>query len=244
MAKGKRDKEGKKGIGASAIVIMILIILLFLTLMALLIKCDVGGFGSEVLRPVFKDVPVINKILPDASDEEIAKESDYPYNNFSEALDQIKVMDEQLNSKDAEILALNDKVAELQSEVDQLSVYKTEQEDFEAKKNEFYDEIVYGDSAPDADTYIEWYNEISPERAEEIYESMISARQADAEILELASTYENMKAKNAADILQSMKNDLDTVALIMNNMSAEKRADVLAAMEPEFAASITKKLLP
>ena len=244
MAKGKRDKEGKKGIGASAIVIMILIILLFLTLMALLIKCDVGGFGSEVLRPVFKDVPVINKILPDASDEEIAKESDYPYNNFSEALDQIKVMDEQLNSKDAEILALNDKVAELQSEVDQLSVYKTEQEDFEAKKNEFYDEIVYGDSAPDADTYIEWYNEISPERAEEIYESMTSTRQADAEILELASTYENMKAKNAADILQSMKNDLDTVALIMNNMSAEKRADVLAAMEPEFAASITKKLLP
>ena len=244
MAKGKRDKERKKGIGASAIVIMILIILLFLTLMALLIKCDVGGFGSEVLRPVFKDVPVINKILPDASDEEIAKESDYPYNNFSEALDQIKVMDEQLNSKDAEILALNDKVAELQSEVDQLSVYKTEQEDFEAKKNEFYDEIVYGDSAPDADTYIEWYNEISPERAEEIYESMISARQADSEILELASTYENMKAKNAADILQSMKNDLDTVALIMNNMSAEKRADVLAAMEPEFAASITKKLLP
>ena len=41
-----------------------------------------------------------------------------------------------------------------------------------------------------------------------------------------------------------MKNDLDTVALIMNNMSAEKRADVLAAMDPEFAASITKKLLP
>ncbi len=73
---------------------------------------------------------------------------------------------------------------------------------------------------------------------------MIKARQADDEILELAKTYENMKAKNAADILQSMKNDMDTVALIMNNMNAEKRADVLAAMEPEFAASITKKLLP
>lgn len=244
MAKEKRDREGKKGIGASAIAIMVLIILFFLTLMALLIKCDVGGFGSEVLRPVFKDVPIINKILPDASDEEVAKESDYPYNTLAEALDQIKIMDEQLNAKDAEILGLNDKVAELQSEVDQLTVYKTEQEDFEAKKNQFYDEIVYGDSAPDADTYIEWYNEISPERAEEIYESMISARQADDEILELAKTYEDMKAKNAADILQSMKNDLDTVALIMNNMSAEKRADVLAAMDPEFAASITKKLLP
>ena len=62
MAKEKRDREGKKGIGASAIAIMVLIILFFLTLMALLIKCDVGGFGSEVLRPVFKDVPIINKI--------------------------------------------------------------------------------------------------------------------------------------------------------------------------------------
>lgn len=244
MAKEKRDRGEKKGISASAIVIMILIIISFLSIMALLIKCDVGGFGSEVLRPVFKDVPIINKILPDASDEEVAKESDYPYTTLSEALDQIKIMDEQLNAKDAEILGLNDKVAELQAEVDRLTVYKNEQEEFEEKKNQFYDEIVYGDSAPDADTYIEWYNQISPERAAEIYEQMIKARQADDEILELAKTYENMKAKNAADILQSMKNDMDTVALIMNNMNAEKRADILAAMEPEFAASITKKLLP
>lgn len=244
MAKEKREGEGKKGISGSAILIMILIIISFLSTMALLIKCDVGGFGSEVLRPVFKDVPIINKILPDASDEEVAKESDYPYSTLSEALDQIKIMDETINAKDAEILSLNDKIAELSKEVDQLTIYKTDQEEFEKKKNEFYDEIVYGESAPDADTYIEWYNEISPERAEEIYANMIAARQADQEILELAATYENMKAKNAADILQSMKNDLDTVALIMNNMSAEKRADVLAAMEPEFAASITKKLLP
>ena len=221
-----------------------IIIISFLSTMALLIKCDVGGFGSEVLRPVFKDVPIINKILPDASDEEVAKESDYPYSTLSEALDQIKIMDEEINAKDAEILSLNDKIAELTKEVDQLTVYKTEQEEFEKKKNEFYDEIVYGDSAPDADTYIEWYNQIDSERAEQIYADMIAARQADQEILELAATYENMKAKNAADILQSMKNDMDTVALIMNNMSAEKRADVLAAMEPEFAASITKKLLP
>ena len=244
MAKDKRDGEGKKGISGSAILIMVLIIISFLSTMALLIKCDVGGFGSEVLRPVFKDVPIINKILPDASDEEVAKESDYPYSTLSEALDQIKIMDEEINAKDAEILSLNDKISELTKEVDQLTVYKTEQEEFEKKKNEFYDEIVYGDSAPDADTYIEWYNQIDSERAEQIYADMIAARQADQEILELAATYENMKPKNAADILQSMKNDMDTVALIMNNMSAEKRADVLAAMEPEFAASITKKLLP
>ena len=66
----------------------------------------------------------------------------------------------------------------------------------------------------------------------------------ESEIKDLAVTYESMKAKNAAEILQSMKNDLDTVALSMNNMSAEGKADILAEMEPDFAALITKKLLP
>ena len=56
----------------------VLIVITWLSVMCLLIKCDVGGFGSRVLRPVFKDVPMINKILPDASDEEVAIESDYP----------------------------------------------------------------------------------------------------------------------------------------------------------------------
>ena len=244
MAKEKKDrgeKGGSKGVG---ILMAVLIIITFLSVMALLIKCDVGGFGSEVLRPVFKDVPVINKILPDASEEEVAKESDYPYNTLAEALEQIKVMDDDLSAKDAEIISLNDKINELQAEVDRLSLLEDEQTDFEAKKNEFYNEIVYGDSAPDADTYIEWYNEISPERAEEIYESLISARESDSEIKELAVAYESMKAKNAAEILESMGNDLDTVALIMNNMSAEGKADILAEMDPDFAALLTKKLLP
>ena len=38
----------------------------FSSILCLLIKLDVGGFGSGVLAPAFKDVPVINKILPEA----------------------------------------------------------------------------------------------------------------------------------------------------------------------------------
>jgi flagellar motility protein MotE (MotC chaperone) len=60
----------------------------------------------------------------------------------------------------------------------------------------------------------------------------------------MSKTYEDMDASAAADILSSMSNDLDTVALIMNNMSTTARGDILAAMDPEFAALITKKLLP
>ncbi len=243
MAKNKKEPKegGNKGVG---VLIAVLIIITWLSVMCLLIKCDVGGFGSHVLRPVFKDVPVINKILPDASDEEVAIESDYPYDTLESALAQIAVMDASIGSKDAEISELNDKVTELQSEVDRLTVIAQDQENFQEQKNKFYDEIVYGESAPDTDTYKEWYNELDAEAAENIYREILESEQVDDNIKDMASSYENMDAKAAADILSTMGNDLDTVALILNNMSTESRGKILEEMDPEFAAAVTKKLLP
>ena len=245
MANNKREKGensgSNKGVG---ILIGVLIVITWLSVMCLLIKCDVGGFGSRVLRPVFKDVPVINKILPDASDEEVAIESDYPYTNLEDALKHIADQDAAIGSKDAEISELNDKVTELQAEVDRLTTIAKDQSDFEDEKKKFYDEIVYGDSAPDTDTYKEWYNELDAESAAEIYQQVLEQDQADDSIKKMAQSYEEMNASEAAKILETMGNDLDTVALIMYNMDAQSRGKVLAAMDPDFAAAVTKKLLP
>ena len=197
-----------------------------------------------MLRPVLKDIPVINKILPDASDEETAIESDYPYDNLQEALNHIAEQDAAIGSKDAEISELNDKVTELQAEVDRLSTIAKDQSDFEDEKKKFYDEIVYGESAPDTDTYKEWYNEIDSESAASIYQDILQKEQVDDDIKKMAQSYESMKAAEAAKILETMGNDLDTVALIMNNMSDDSRGEVLAAMDPDFAANVTKKLMP
>ena len=211
MAKNKREKGensgSNKGVG---ILIGVLIVITWLSVMCLLIKCDVGGFGSRVLRPVFKDVPVINKILPDASDEEVAIESDYPYTNLEDALKHIADQDAAIGSKDAEISELNDKVTELQAEVDRLTTIAKDQSDFEDEKKKFYDEIVYGDSAPDTDTYKEWYNELDAESAAEIYQQVLEQDQADDSIKKMAQSYEEMNASEAAKILETMGNDLDT----------------------------------
>lgn len=244
MSKEKRYNESEEGGKLTLILIVFLIIVTWLSVMALMIKCDVGGFGSEVLRPIFKEVPVIKEILPPASDEEVAKESDYPYDTLEKALNQITVLEQAIGSKDAEISSLTDRKTELEQEVSRLSIFEKEQSEFEEEKNKFFDEIVYGNSAPDTDTYVEWYNSIDAEHAEEIYKEIVEAKQADQEILDLAVTYEAMKADAAAEILESMSNDLDTVALIMNNMGADARGKILAEMEPSFAASVTKKLLP
>ena len=243
MSKELKDKEngGNKGIG---IIMVVLIITTWLSVMALLIKCDVGGFGTEVLRPVFKDVPIIKEILPEATDEEIIKESGYPYTNLKDALDRIAVLEASVGSKEAEIVRLTDQVTELQAEVSRLSVYEEEQENFETKKTEFFNEIVYGENAPDTDIYVEWYNELDPEYAEQVYREIVAANTNDQQIIDLAKAYESMDPKDAAEILETMKYDLDTVALIMNNMSSESQGKILAEMDPEYAASVTKKLLP
>ncbi len=242
MSKEIKDKENSnKGIG---VIMIILIITTWLSVMALLIKCDVGGFGSEVLRPVFKDVPIIKYILPEASDEEIIKESGYSYTNLADALDRIAVLEASVGSKEAEIVLLTDQVTELQAEVSRLSVYEAEQESFEEKKTEFFNEIVYGENAPDTDIYVEWYNELDPEYAEQVYREIVAANTSDQQIIDLAKAYESMDPKDAAGILETMNNDLDTVALIMNNMSTESQGKILAEMDPEYAASVTKKLLP
>ena len=244
MADKKKDKEKKEGMKGLGLLIILLMITTFVSTMALLIKLDVGGFGSGVLRPVFKDIPVIKEILPPPSDEEVAKERDYPYDTLEKAINEIDALNAAIKSKDADITGLNDKVEELEKEVARLSKFEEEQTRFEEQKNKFYDEIVYGENAPDADTYIEWYNELDAEHAEKIYKDIIESQQADAKIVALAKSYEAMDAAAAAKVLEQMKNDMDTVALILKNMSSDAQGKVLAAMDPSFAASVTKKLVP
>lgn len=88
--------EEKKGNKLVSILIGILIILVWLVIFAALIKFDVGGFGSSVMRPIFKDVPIINKILPDANDTEVSTD-EYPYKNLAEAIDYIKDLEKQID---------------------------------------------------------------------------------------------------------------------------------------------------
>ena len=90
------DEERVKGGTLWTIIVAVVIIAIWLVIFGLLIKLDVGGFGSTVLRPILKDVPVINRILPDASDEEVAAETGYKYKNLAEAVEHIKELEKQL----------------------------------------------------------------------------------------------------------------------------------------------------
>ncbi|MDD6331289.1 MAG: hypothetical protein PUA59_02375 [Clostridium sp.] len=239
-----KEKEEKTGGGLLSAVIIFLIIVVWLAAMVILIKMDVGHFGSRVLRPVLKDVPVLNLILPAASDEEAAAETDLPYKNLSEALDRIQELESQVATDQTTIQTQQEELQEKDNEIARLKVFEEDQQSFNELKNNFYNEVVYGNSAPDADTYIEWYESIDPEAAEEIYRQVVAQEQTDKNIQELATSYADMDPAAAAKILQTMSGDLDTVAKIMDSMSPSDKAEILAEMDPNFAANITKKLMP
>ena len=239
-----KEKEEKAGGGLLSAVIIFLIIVVWLAAMVVLIKMDVGHFGSRVLRPVLKDVPVLNLILPAASDEEAAAETDLPYKNLSEALDRIEELESQVTADQATIQTQQEELQEKDNEIARLKVFEEDQQSFNELKNNFYNEVVYGNSAPDADTYIEWYESIDSEAAEEIYRQVVAQEQTDKNIQELATSYADMDPAAAAKILQTMNGDLDTVAKIMDSMSPSDKAEILTEMDPNFAANITKKLMP
>lgn len=95
----KEEKSGSEDGAASKIVsalIVIVIVLIWLGVFIVLVKADVGGFGSNVLAPVLQDVPVINKILPEGSASD--RTDDYDY-TLDEAIDKIKELEMELDSQ-------------------------------------------------------------------------------------------------------------------------------------------------
>ena len=63
--KDKNKSTEKESSKIMTVIIALLIAIIWFAIFGFLIKLDVGGFGSlGVLRPIIKDVPIINKILP------------------------------------------------------------------------------------------------------------------------------------------------------------------------------------
>ena len=254
MARKERKEKNnpdEENIGGKilSVFFVVLIVLVWLAILVALIKFDVGGFGSSVLRPILKDVPVVNKILPAASKEEEEQAAEEQSDNnqiatLSQAKDMIAQLEEENSKLTQNNKDLKEQNADLTSQVERLKVFEDNQNAFQQEKEEFYNEIVYGNNAPDADTYIKWYESIDAANAEAIYRQVIASQQSDSEMKDLAKTYENMKPSEAAAVLQKMNNDLDTVASILSAMKADARAKIMDEMDASFAANVTKKLMP
>ncbi len=238
------DEEVEESLGSKLVMVFVtlLVILIWLGIIVLLIKSDFGGFGSTVLRPIIKDVPYLNMILPENNDEIV--DTQYQYETIDDAVERIQELEQLLDAELAANAENNDKIDQLQSQVEELSKYKEEQAAFEEIKEKFYEEVVFSDEAPDIEEYKTYYESIDPENAEVLYKQTIEQLEYNEMVEDYAKTYSSMKPKEAAAIFDTMEDDLQLVADILQNMSTTARADILGKMDPEIAAKVTKIMEP
>ena len=221
------------------------IVIVWLAIICIVIKLDVGGFGSGVLKPLLKDVPVVNLILPSTK----APASDTTENNpdgytLTEALERITQLELQLEQAQGSVLSRDEEIAELKAEVVRLREFENKQLEFQRVTTSFYEEVIYAEKGPGAEEYRKYYEEIDPTTAEYLYKQVVKQLEESKEVLDYAVAYSSMKPKQAAGIFEKMTDKLDLVARILNVMNAEERGEILGAMDPEVAAKLTKIMDP
>lgn len=245
--KTELDLEEETSIGGKIAVffVTLIIIIIWLAIIALLIKWDVGGFGSGVLGPVLKDVPYVNRILPESAlIEESTEDSAYAFDTMEDAVNRIKALEIQLAEAQNASSADADYIAQLEAQASELAQYKQEEAEFEQEKQRFYEEVVFGESAPDIEEYMTYYESIDPANAEIIYRQVAEQNAVDEELEDYIKTYSSMKPKEAAAIFDTMTDDLKLVAEILENMDAQSRANILGKMNSETAAKVTEIMEP
>lgn len=238
-------EDGNEGNSLLTFGATILIVLLWIAVICVIIKLDIGGFGSSVVTPILKDVPVLNKILPGNSVTETTDPDAYGgYTSLQEAVDQIKSLELQLEQAQNASTSKDDELEQLKAEVLRLQEFEKQQVEFQRIQKEFYDEVVYSDKGPGAEEYKKYYESMDPATAEYIYKQVVTQLEESQEVQDYAAAYSAMKPKQAAAIFEQMTNNLDLAARILKVMSAEDRGAILGAMNSEVAAKITKIMDP
>lgn len=252
MAKDKQDKNnGGEGLGSKVLtlIIVLLIVAIWLAIIALLIKFDVGGLGSnETVQKIFKDVPVLNLILPDSDPTEDENLEKYNFKNLEEAIAAIKKYEQDVDKLNEENNAYSQRVQELQIENESLSHYEAEYLEFLKLKEQFDREIALGEHALTREEYIKWYEKMYPENAEKIYAELKAEEVVDEAYTSVANYLAKTSSKADAQILMEYTSDIDFVCNVLKCLKTAKVAEILEAMQKDgdegtlFASRIINRM--
>ena len=238
------EDEGERN-GFVTFLATLFIVILWLAVVCVIIKMDIGGFGSTVLRPVLEDVPVVNKILPGVSMTETANPESYGgYTSLKDAVEQLKTLELEIDRLQTMGKTKDEQIQLLSAEVLRLREFEEKQVDFQRIRAEFLEEVVYAEKGPGPEEYKKYYEAMDPTTAEFIYRQVLISLQESQEIQDYAAAYSQMKPKQAASIFENMEDNLALVARILNAMDSESRGSILGVMKPEVAAKLTKIMDP
>lgn len=235
--KRKEESSGKFG----TFLIILIFLLIWITVLALLVKLDVGGLGTT-LRPYLKDVPVVNLALPKVPDEQVQWEENYPYKNMDEAMKEVDSLRKQVEQLTKDNTKYAVEVAQLKAENNRLKNFEDDVKAFEERVRRFDQYVVFNDKAPDVSEYKAFYESIDPANAERLYQYVVELMKYDEAVVTQAELFANMKPGQAAEALQEMTADIEFITKVLLAMKKDNATEIMNKMDALFVAKIMQRM--
>ncbi|MGL6173043.1 MAG: hypothetical protein ACRC1P_00330 [Cellulosilyticaceae bacterium] len=203
-------------------------------------KKVVVGMGLAVL---IAGVVIFNKEKIEQSLIGTNAQNDHPYIQLSkeELIQKVEVLEEKNNLLQAEIQAEGEEKVRLLKKIEGLQTYENRYNDFLEQKKSW--DIQIARSNPKL--FIEQYESMYPEHADEIYKELKQKSQLTKEQKEYAKVIGEMDEVQAAKALEKIvPTDPELVKKLFEGMPNERQSLILSEMTTQVAAQTIKLLSP
>lgn len=206
-------------------------------LVIIIILIILGGLGFIFRMPILnflRNVPVIEKLIPSIQETSADLSKEELLTLYNEQKQELQKLQDKIN-----ILETTNQ--DLQKRNDSLKEYEMKYTDFLTQKKA-WDESIAEDNP---ELFITQFEEIYPDIAAEIYETLKGESIATKEQQVVAKSVGEMDADQAAKALEVLlTTDSELVQVIVKNMNSEQKSLVLSSMTSEGAAKVIKLISP
>lgn len=204
-----------------------------LVILFVLIVAGLIYFFRVPILNTLKNVPVIGKLIPDASDEEVL--------SAEELNIKVKSQEQEIESLKAQIETLESNNEALSNQNESLKQYETMYTEFLEQKEAWDVEVAKTNTA----LFIEQFESVYPDTAERIYKTLKGEKLLTDKQKTLSKTIGEMDEAQAAKALELLiATDSELLQVIFEGMNTDRKALILSEMTSEAAAQVIKLIAP
>ncbi len=235
----------------SIITALLLVVLIIGGALFLAVKFNVNGIADSMGDSI-RGIPVLKWSLPEKPDPEEEKNMTEEqvrskYNEIKlqkeELEKRVEDLTKQLDNTKNQITAKDSNSSLLQQQKDALEAEKNKLQSQKDSLQKDFDKLAEVISAGDTTEYKNYFKKINPQKADELYESIMKEEKVSADVKKYCSIYEQMDSSAVAGIMEQMGTSKMTLIIdIMKNLKKDTAGAILTEMTPAFAAKVSEQL--
>ena len=216
----------------------------------LIVRMNVLGV-ADTYRDAIANTPVLNLALPK---EEKTDPSEMTFEELVAAYGATTLENEKLKDEmdsqnrridelsraksefDAREMINNERTAQLQQ---QLLAHEANKKQLDDMKYDLERIVATGDK----EAFAQYFENVSPEVAQEIYSQIIQENKSDDEKRKFIKLFEELETKASAEIIETLGyTRIDFITDTLASIKKEVAAEIIGKLNPELAAQITLRL--